>query len=610
MAKRRAEFPKGTYHRPPRTDDTATIVTVIGENGEELGTYDFGRYPPAGSLRQSIARGFLKATSSGGRWRTSGSCKSGYTVAGNFLKFVERVYPEVVCIADVSPEVWLSWREDLEKRVKWPGQINLLRVLLMDVQGVSEATLRALRTRAPKPRARSYNAYSREEFARIKRTYTSYVVEAERRIASNLEILMDYWAGQEDPREPLHRAQWENWSKGQILDHLATTGGLPESMRRSDHSSALKEKFGLARLQRLPNLLYPSPMEIMALVALMICERGYNSSVIFSMEVPTLISGLPTESNRPVYSAHLDKPRRGPARRYFTSNFVGNESRLMERVIRMTQPARYTLEQLGYPTNQLFIALATQITRHPSEVFLTDWSTPQTIALPLSKLAPVLSDDGLELRLNLRRLRLTEQVHSQRSRQNSQVVSEEIYRRSEPATIEQASPVILQGQQEALLHAHAFVEIRTVTSQDIAPSDDRISALSERLGVDRRTTQNLLGGILDTATTACTDFFRSPFSTDNNGACAASFLMCLACDNAVAAPHHLPRLVALNDALRSISSTVTQDRWNREFSVHFARLQNLLSRLATDAEIAEARRLITEETENMVTRLIGKDLDS
>lgn len=310
MAKRRAEFPKGTYHRPPRTDDTATIVTVIGENGEELGTYDFGRYPPAGSLRQSIARGFLKATSSGGRWRTSGSCKNGYTVAGNFLKFVERVYPEVVCIADVSPEVWLSWREDLEKRVKWPGQINLLRVLLMDVQGVNEATLRALRTRAPKPRTRSYNAYSREEFARIKRTYTSYIVEAEQRIASNLEILMDYWAGQEDPREPQHRAQWENWSKGQILDHLATTGELPESMRRSDHSSALKEKFGLSGLQRLPNLLYPSPMEIMALVALMICERGYNSSVIFSMEVPTLISGLPTESNHPVYSAHLDKPRR------------------------------------------------------------------------------------------------------------------------------------------------------------------------------------------------------------------------------------------------------------------------------------------------------------
>lgn len=610
MARPRAEVPATSYRRPQRTDDTGTMIAVVGEDGGTLGTYNFGRYPAAGSLRQSLVQGFLKATSSGGRWRTSGSCFNGYTVIGNFLRFVTKEHPEVAGIDDVGPEIWLSWRTDLEKRVKWPGQVNLLRALLTDVSGVPEATSQALRDRAPKPRARSYNAYSREEFARIKRTYTNYVIAADQRIAANVKILMNYWSGQEDPQDEPYRARRIDWSKGRILDHLAATGQLPDVMRSGHHLPLLKEHFELTELQRPRNLLHPSPTEIMALVALMICERGYNSSVIFSMEVPTLASGLPTESNRPVYSAHLDKPRRGPTRRYFTNNFSGDESRLMERVIRMTQPARHTLEQLGFPTNQLFIALASHTTRHPSGLFLTDWSTPQMVVNPLSKQAPVLTDDGSALHLNLRRLRLTEQVHSQRSRQNSQVVSEEIYRRSEPATVDQATPVILKGQQEALLHAQAFVEIRTVSSQEIASSNDRVTTLSERLGISRTMTQSLIKGSLDTATTACIDFFHSPFSSDNNGACTSSFLMCFACDNAVATPQHLPRLVALHDALQAISSTVIPDRWTREFSPHFARLQNLLSRLATDAELVEARRSITDETRNLVTRLIGKDLDA
>lgn len=610
MPRLRAEFPSEAYRRPKRTDSKETVVTVVGENGESLGSFDFSRYPLVGTLRQSLILAFIKATSSGGRWRRAGSCAAGQSVIGTFLKFVEANHPDVESIEGITPEVWNSWRADLESRVKWPGQINLSRSLLADVEGLPEATQLVLRTRAPKPKSRDYNAYSREEFARIKRVYTGYVMEAEKRITSNVKTLIDYWNGVGDPEDKPYRARWKDWSKGQILDHLLTTGEIPKVMEKFPHHSGLKEHFGLEPHQRSRNLLFPSPAEILALVVLFICERGYNSSVVFGMEVPELASGIPIKSSGSVYTAHLDKPRRGPAKRYFTSNFAGNESRLMERAIRMTQPARYTLEQLGFPTNQLLIALGTHTTRHPSGIFITDWSTSGYFVKSLEKLAPVLGDDGTPLHLNLRRLRLTEQVHSQRSRQNSETVSEEIYRRSEPATVKQAVPVLLQGQQEALQHAQRFVEIRTVTTQELPADGAHVEALSARLGIGQEAAQSLLNGALDTATAACTDFFHSPFDTDQNGACAASFMMCLGCDNAVATPRHLPQLVVLFDALQSISSTVSEERWNREFAMHQARLRNLLSRLATKAEIAGARLQKTTETEDLISRLIGRELDA
>ena len=610
MARLRAEFPSAAYRRPKRTDSNETVVTVVGENGESLGTFDFSRYPLVGTVRQSLTQAFIKATSSGGRWRRAGSCAAGQSVIGTFLKFVEANHPNVESIEGITPEVWNSWRADLESRVKWPGQINLSRSLLTDVEGLPEATQLVLRTRAPKPKSRDYNAYSREEFARIKRVNTSYVIEAEKRITSNVKTLIDYWNGVEDPEEKPYRANWKNWSKGQILDHLLATGELPKDMVKFPHHSGLKEHFGLEPYQRSRNLLFPSPAEILALAVLFICERGYNSSLVFGMEVPKLASGIPTKSSGSVYMAHLDKPRRGPAKRYFTSNFAGNESRLMERAIRMTQPARYTLEQLGFPTNQLLIALGTNTTRHPSGIFITDWSTSSNFVNAVDKVAPVLGDDGTPLHLNLRRLRLTEQVHSQRSRQNSETVSEEIYRRSDPATVKQAVPVLLQGQQEALQHAQRFVEIRTVTAQELPADGAHVEALSARLGIGQDTAQSLLDGALDTATAACTDFFHSPFDTDQNGACTASFMMCLGCDNAVATPRHLPQLVVLFDALQSISSTVSEERWNREFAMHQARLRNLLPRLATNAEIAEARLQKTTETEDLISRLIGRELDA
>lgn len=609
MPRRTAALPGPEYTRPNRLDDSGLVVTVVGEDGTDFGQFDFSRFPEMESTRASLIHGFLKATGSDGRWRAKSSVGSGYTMIGIFLRFLESHHPRVGGMKEISPEVWWTWRTDVESRAKWPGQINVMRALLMDVPDLPELTFRALRSRMPKPRSRSYNAYSLDEFTRFKRVYTNCVEAAERRITGNVKVLIDYWNGNEEPGRPYYSTTSKKWTRGEILDHLVESGRLPDSMTVTPHLGRLKHFFGVPELQHPYWLIYPSPAEIYALAALLVCERGYNSGVAFSMEVPELSSGLDSPGG-PVYTTHLDKPRRGPASRYFSNNFMGNESRLIQRAIRMTQPARHTLARLGWPTNLLSIARVSNTSRHPSGIFITDWSTSQGVVDNLAEAAPVLADDGSAIRLSLRRLRLSEQVHSQRSRQNSETVSEEIYRRNDPTTVEKALPVILQGQQDALLHAQATMEVKTVTPQDLAAGGDVVRRLSEKLKIDGDRARLLLAGTLDTATAACLDFFHSPFSSDQSGGCTASFLMCLACDNAVATPAHLPKLVALYDALQTISSIVTARRWRREFAPHFMRLKDLLDRFVTPAELDDIRRAVTGETELLVSTLLRKDLDA
>lgn len=607
MARRTAALPAPNYSRPKRIDETGLSVSVVGEDGTEFGPFDFSRFPSAGDVRASLITGFMQATGSDGRWRSQASASNGRSIIGTFLRHLEAEHPTVRSIGSVTPEIWWSWRGHVERNTKWPGQVNLLRALLFDTQGVPTLTVQAMRSRTRKPNARSYDAYTWSEFTRIKQAYTKAVATAERRISDNMNLLMAHWNGEEDTEKVSVKTQTRSWTRGEILQHLVTNGSPPKNLVTYPNHTKVRSLFGLPDSVRVHHLLYPSPAEICALVALFMCERGYNPGVVFNLLVPALASGT---SGTPVYVAHLDKPRRGPEHRYFSNNFSGDESRLVQRAIRMTQPVRYTLAQMGYDTDQLLIARAVGggQTRHESKLFITDWREPGYALRTLVNAYPITADDETSLHITFQRLRLTEQVHSQRSRQNSDSVSEEIYRSKDPQTVVKAVPVILRGQRDAVEHATALMQTRAVSSGELHKHHRAQEQLSTKLGLNENQTEDLLAGRLDTATTACMDFSHSPFS-DQSGPCTASFLMCLACTNAIATPKHLPRLVALRTALRHISSVVSEERWRRDFAPHLSRLEDLLLRLATETELSDIST-ITDETEQLVEALLRKELDA
>ena len=105
----------------------------------------------------------------------------------------------------------------------------------------------------------------------------------------------------------------------------------------------------------------------------------------------------------------------------------------------------------------------------------------------------LVDDNGQPLRVTFPRLRLSEQVLNHRSSQNTDAVSEDVYRRPDPRTADMVADVVLEGQQHAVEHAEATVRMRYVEH-------------AEQLGLDAALSSQLAQGRLDTVTGACLDY--------------------------------------------------------------------------------------------------------
>jgi hypothetical protein len=131
--------------------------------------------------------------------------------------------------------------------------------------------------------------------------------------------------------------------------------------------------------------------------------------------------------------------------------------------VSLTEPARTALELVGHPTDQLFIAATPRGTsRHPTGTFVTENFTNGGTAREWSTRHNLRGEDGAPLLVSLARLRLTEQVVNRKASQNTDAVSEDIYRSPEALTAAMVSDVILDGQHDAIDHANHTVRMRFV----------------------------------------------------------------------------------------------------------------------------------------------------
>ena len=349
--------------------------------------------------------------------------------------------------------------------------------------------------------------------------------------------------------------------------------------------------------------------EVYALMVLFVCEWGYNLSVLDSM---TVSGGRADDraADEPVHLVELDKPRRGVGTRFFSNAFTGERAALWERAASLTQPARDTLKALGHPTDKLFIAVTVgNRSAHRTGLFRTNWSDHGNAANGWHRSVEVADDNGAPLRVTLPRLRLTEQVLNEKPSQNTQAMSESVYRSPDPQAHAKAREVVLQGQADALEHARATVQMRTITGSELAAARADPNGLAQKLGVEPAKVALLAQGRLDTATGACLDYGNDPFATSPGQSCRASFLNCLACPNAMATEDHLPRLVTLHDALVGISAAVSPQQWQDHYAGHLARLRELLARCANEAEVARARYSAKDSDREAIDKLLRGGYD-
>lgn len=254
------------------------------------------------------------------------------------------------------------------------------------------------------------------------------------------------------------------WTRGQILHEIARTGtlNLPSGIRPRQRAR-LGQKVGVPGRGHLAQPFYATSPEVAWLMVTMVCEQGYNPSVLDTMEATTCRADDHVDDPA-VHVADLDEPRRGPHGRYFSNVFSGRRANLLELAIAITQPARDILALLGQPTDKLLVARVLGGTSlHATGAFKTDWSVSGNGYAAVREGPTVLGDDGSLLKVTFQALRLTGQVVNRRARQNSDAVSEGVYRQAEPQTRQHAVGVITQGQTDAIEHAHTTVKMRAAS---------------------------------------------------------------------------------------------------------------------------------------------------
>lgn len=591
----RAVMPAAGYRRPDRLDTSGLLVSVIGTDGTELGPFDFTPAPAHGQVRAELIRAFVAATGPDGRWRSAASMGTAYRTTLAFLRSLDRLGITITSLTHFGPEAWWVWRADRESSNRWPGQVNIMRVLLKDTLEVGPLTRRALAQRTHKPRKRLYGSYTVAEFEAIRRRAAELVRATEARISSNVAALAAHRSGELSSPEPTVTIGDRPWTRGALLEQLHADGRLTFGRKARIIEREVAVLLGTGDLHP-TYALYPTRTELLSVMVLLVCDRGYNLSTLRSLTVPDLASGIDVEADdEPVLLAHLDKPRRGH-RRYFTNSFTGPHAQTLRRAVTITAPARDCLAGLGHPTSHLLIAgTCTGVTDHPTRIFVTDAFTNGGAVRRWDQIADLTTDQGEALHLHFNRLRLSEQVINRKSSQNTNTVSEDVYRRPDALTAHLLQDVILDGQADAVAHAEQTLRMRYTSHV-------------EELGLPAPTAKSVADGTLDTAVGACLDFTHSPFTPDGH-ACTASFLMCLACPNAVATPTHLPRLLALRDALDNLAS-VNPVRFDRLYREHYQRLEHLLSTRTTEADRAAARGATSDTDRALVERLLRRDLDA
>jgi hypothetical protein len=299
--------------------------------------------------------------------------------------------------------------------------------------------------------------------------------------------------------------------------------------------------------------------EAAALAVLLVCDQGWNRSVLDVMTVPDDMPGA-GEDGLDVYRAGIVKRRRPARARYSSANLPdtgpGSPGRLIRQAIEATQPARIALAALGAPADRLLVSRRDQF-RGRQDMFCLGAPPGDS----MRRWAVSAGPDGQPLQVSLRRLRRTVQVLIRREpAQNSQQTHQSVYVLRDPAALAEAEQVTAQGLTDAVSHARATIKMRMLL--DAGPG--RTASLE----------QALADGALDTATGACLDFTNSP-SGQPGQPCTASFLDCLACSNAVATRRHLPRLAWLHRALDELRATVPPATWEQDWQAHLASAEEL-----------------------------------
>ncbi|WP_392756806.1 hypothetical protein [Streptomyces sp. LN590] len=585
----RAPLPPVGYRRRAFVDASGLVVSPLGENGEDLGTYNYSVLPGSEALRREVAAAFARQARA--HWNSEASCTSYDRSVRHFVRSMAEVEPPVASLSELTADIWTAWAEA-------PGgffRAKHLSVLLRKAPGVPATVAAVMTKRRRFVAAKPKKSLSGTEMKRVRQVAAHTVRRAEQRIRDNL-VLWERWRAGELEHHP--DARW-----GEFLDHLARTGDVPRfpdnrTVRRWAKEEC-RQRLGSWSLQTAVMQLFPSVNEKGAAAVLLVCHEGWNGSVLARLKVPDQWPNADGDEAEPaIHRMDTDKARRGRLR-YSSSNLVdvgeGSPGEAMRQIIAMTAQARRTLALLGQPSDLL---LWSRGARHPmfsnASVGLGDavdaWGQQE---LP-----------ELGRRLNRRLLRHTAQVLYERPRHNTGRVQDEHYLRRDERVIENSRSVVAAGLEDAFRHARDTVQMRMISADgEEAGAQD----IAEQTGMPMDVAERVTRGELDTAVAACEDIDHSPLS--GGALCQVSFLLCFACPNALATARHLPRIVYLFQAMEAARSAVPAAVWRTGWDAHHRRVGDLLEQHTDPGRHPALLQTLPEPDRALIDRMLERRLD-
>ncbi|MET8682423.1 hypothetical protein ABZW18_33910 [Streptomyces sp. NPDC004647] len=106
-------------------------------------------------------------------------------------------------------------------------------------------------------------------------------------------------------------------------------------------------------------------------------------------------------------------------------------------------------------------------------------------------------------------------------------------------------------------------------------------------GLPEETARQLAQGELDTAWTACEDYDHHP---ETGAPCGDSFLACFHCGNCLVTRTHLPKLLALLDALGTMRERMSEDAWWKRYGPAWVAVRRDILAKFTPAEVDKVRQ--------------------
>ena len=603
---RRAKLPDLGYTSPGRHEpmgDNRFRVVFHPERGGRPTTFDLSDLPVGEAMREWLTAALAKGTGPSGSARTLASARTLLGASRSFARYLGSADRSPSTPAQLAGTHWDQYV--LAQRVSnRRTQVINLRSLLRHASDVPDDFAARMHRTQISSRNQKFQAYSAAEFTRITAAAKSHVRECVHRIHGGRALLARWRAGEIDRDLDKH-----GWERGGLLDHIDRHDQVPRYSNGSRHNLSTAHGGTAALFAEL----YPTPQDVAAAAALLICLTGHNLSTIAT---------LPARHHRPDGDAGASrtaivetiKPRRG---RHHAHQSIALHEAAASAPTRLDLSSAYAVYQVVHDICGLVRARAeTEVlfayfTPKNGMLFLPglrrnvlgEWAQARGV------LGDTVDETGQPVprRLDSRRLRMNWlEQHQQPVAHTEQTLANDYLARHR-GNLAEYQQIVAATLDEQVTEARRTAVMRSLTAKQIEHAHTDPGAVAAQVGLTASVLTDLLGGRLDTVVAGCVDNTHSPHAPAGQP-CTASFLLCLSCPCARATPQHLPVIAEVHDRLQHKAKEMTPLRWAQRFAGPVAQLADVMSRYP-DTVIEEARINVSEEQRTLVTMFLARNLD-